>query len=661
MNNKENENNLTIEKNSLNKSNSDFKIAFTSELKNLKQDLLYYRNDILKDMRKLEEKINLKITEQSLMNSEQFNAYGEKIDQLSDKISVIDSLEESNINFYEKLKNYETFKLKIENQVTSMETKMNTLQKDFNFYVNNNERTINDNLIYPGIIGKNARFNNFRNFVDHILKNFQELNEFKENIKKLDFNSFKRKMNQNIADFRYAIADGYRNSVSLIQNNLKVFDSKWQIMVKNNDSIMEENNNKLGEFKALMNDYLSEFQKQFVNLEKNINDKLKEKINEFEITKNKIKEDMNNFQSNLELNKKIYQLNNEANEKKFILKENNINDNYNNDIINNEKSIINGNDENSHQNQNIKMNNNYPYITSKGRNNFIFKETSQGKNNIINEYQNYNENNPDKNDFAENFQYKMMNKSQTIFPYKSFANNFIDENSNLKSSKDKLATTQNDIYNKEDKLNLFNSNIKQKNDKTNYRRYIDLEQKDIPNDNYSVANIPSNIKIKKVILSNFLTKRNSNLRKSNSCLTVDKTIQKLKNNRCLSAKYRTNEESNSKKNINNLSRINKQKEIAKIKSNLEPLKTVSKKVGHQIDDNIISLMVMKVKPKINIGKNSDNLNKHKKKIWPNDRNKKAKNEKVQIGFGQTYREKNNIKELILINTKNFKKNRKIKL
>ena len=119
MNNKENENNLTIEKNSLNKSNSDFKIALASELKNLKQDLLYYRNDILKDMRKLEEKINLKITEQSLMNSEQFNAYGEKIDQLSDKISVIDSLEESNINFYEKLKNYETFKLKIENQVTS--------------------------------------------------------------------------------------------------------------------------------------------------------------------------------------------------------------------------------------------------------------------------------------------------------------------------------------------------------------------------------------------------------------------------------------------------------------------------------------------------------------------------------------------------------------
>ena len=159
-------------------------------------------------------------------------------------------------------------------------------------------------------------------------------------------------MNQNLADFRNAIADGYRNSVSLIQNNLKVFDSKWQIMVKNNDSIMEENNNKLGEFKTLMNDYLSEFQNKFVNLEKNLNDKLKEKINEFEITKNKIKEDMNNFQSNLELDKRIYQLNNEANEKKFILKENNISDNYNNDIINNnEKSILNGSDENIYQNQ----------------------------------------------------------------------------------------------------------------------------------------------------------------------------------------------------------------------------------------------------------------------------------------------------------------------
>ena len=682
MSNNKNENNLTLEKNQLNESTSDVKAVYTGELKNIKQDILYFKNDILKDMRKLEEKVNLKLTEQNMMNSEQFDAYEEKIDQLSDQIGVVNSLSVNNSNIVEKLKNYEIFKTRTNDQLLSLNVKMSSLQKEYKELFNNNEKIVNDNLRYPGIIGKNSKFRNFRNFIDYILGTFQEFNDFKDDIKNLDFNSFKKKVNTNLDDFRHAISDGYKSSLTLIQNSAKEFDSKWQKMVKNNEKLMEENEKKLEEIKSAMADYLSEFQSKMTILENNINDKLMDKINEFEKIKNKMKKDMENIQLNLELSKKNNQLKNEAEEQKFKLKEN-FSEYYNNIIMNNEKTILNTNKEFYNQNQNLTnnkefhnqnqniKNNNIPYITSKGRNNFILKEVLLNKHNnykkdssqdenikIIKNYQNEEEKNNTEINFMEKFSNKMINKSQGILESKSFENNFIDENSDVKNSKDRFALTQREIHNKNVKTDIFNSILKQGVDKTNYGRYMDFNQKDFSKNQYSVANIHPNIKIKKVVLPDFLTKRNKNLAKSNSSLTVDYPIQKEKIKKCLSGKDRMNEGAIIKKNIFDVVRMNKHKDKTKIKNIVESSKTINRRNKNQIDENLTSLMIMKIKPKINPARSLDNLNIQKKRNWSFD---KKKDEKIQIGTGQTYKEKIRVRELILINTKNLKKNRKIKL
>ena len=682
MSNNKNENNLTLEKNQLNESTSDVKAVYTGELKNIKQDILYFKNDILKDMRKLEEKVNLKLTEQNMMNSEQFDAYEEKIDQLSDQIGVVNSLSVNNSNIVEKLKNYEIFKTRTNDQLLSLNVKMSSLQKEYKELFNNNEKIVNDNLRYPGIIGKNSKFRNFRNFIDYILITFQEFNDFKDDIKNLDFNSFKKKVNTNLDDFRHAISDGYKSSLTLIQNSAKEFDSKWQKMVKNNEKLMEENEKKLEEIKSAMADYLSEFQSKMTILENNINDKLMDKINEFEKIKNKMKKDMENIQLNLELSKKNNQLKNEAEEQKFKLKEN-FSEYYNNIIMNNEKTILNTNKEFYNQNQNLTnnkefhnqnqniKNNNIPYITSKGRNNFILKEVLLNKHNnykkdssqdenikIIKNYQNEEEKNNTEINFIENYSNKMINKSQAILETKSFENNFMDENSDVKNSKDRFALTQREIHNKNSKTDIFNSTLKQGVDKTNYGRYMDFNQKDFSKNQYSVANIHPNIKIKKVVLPDFLIKRNKNLVKSNSSLTVDYPIQKEKIKKCLSGKDRMNKGTIIKKNIFDVVRMNKQKDKAKIKNIEESSKTINKRNKNQINENLTSLMIMKIKPKINPSKSLDNLNIQKKRNLSFD---KKKDEKIQIGTGQTYKEKIKIRELILINTKNLKKNRKIKL
>ena len=84
-----------------------------------------------------------------------------------------------------------------------------------------------------------------------------------------------------------------------------------------------------------------------------------------------------------------------------------------------------------------------------------------------------------------------------------------------------------------------------------------------------MANISSNIKIKQVVLPDYLTKRNGNLRKSNSSLTVDFPNQKEKKKKCLSGKYRMNAGANIRKNLFDVAKINNNKDKTKIKNILK--------------------------------------------------------------------------------------------
>ena len=74
--------------NSINTAHSSNKSLLSQEM----QDLLYFKNDILKDVRRMEEKMNIKLTEQNIVSSEQYNAYEKKLDMLSTQINMINSM-----------------------------------------------------------------------------------------------------------------------------------------------------------------------------------------------------------------------------------------------------------------------------------------------------------------------------------------------------------------------------------------------------------------------------------------------------------------------------------------------------------------------------------------------------------------------------------------
>ena len=91
----------------------------------------------------------------------------------------------------EKIKNFQPFISKTENDLLTLNLKLNATKNDVKDSYYKYEKLINENIIYPGIIGNNARFPNFRNFIDFVLSNIHLIEEFKEEIKSLDFNDYK--------------------------------------------------------------------------------------------------------------------------------------------------------------------------------------------------------------------------------------------------------------------------------------------------------------------------------------------------------------------------------------------------------------------------------------------------------------------------------------
>ena len=117
-----------------------------------------------------------------------------------------------------------------------------------------------------------------------------------------------------------------------------------------------------------------------------------------------------------------------------------------------------------------------------------------------------------------------------------------------------------------------------------------------------------------------------------------------------------------KKNIFDVYKINKHK-IDKIKelNHSESLKIVNKIDDPKNNENLKSFMIMKIKQKTNDYNYLNNLKKRKAKENSFEIKKFEKDENFQIGLRKPSYDKNKYKELILMNSKNLSKIRKIKL
>ena len=262
--------------------------------KSLKEDIIYFKEELLKQMNILEKSISQQKEEIRSQINGKFILYDDTIEKLNTNFSELKKLVDTNNYLKEQIDNWSHFKSDISKISTGNEIKITLLEKETysNFY--RIDKLLSNSIIYPRIIDKNARFKNFHEFIDYVLEKISILDIFKSKIE-LDLQSFKVKVDKiiqglkikldcSISDARQIVKNGVKENELIIKDYLtgKIYD----LQVKSNE-FEKKVEKKLEEFNLGLNTF-DEKMKLF-------DEKVEEKMNidKFGEEKNSIYYDIN--------------------------------------------------------------------------------------------------------------------------------------------------------------------------------------------------------------------------------------------------------------------------------------------------------------------------------------------------------------------------------
>ena len=582
----------------------------------IKNDLIYFRNEILKDMKEMETKFNDKIVNLYSLINKINSKSDEKLSAINIKIKTLQdndpSIIETKINSVIERNNNN-----LEQKISDLSTKIFILQKDLTNACYKYDKIVIDNLKVSGLIGDGCPYMNLKYFIEFLNKKITELITTKEKLV-IEIKTFKNKINDMNNQIKTEI-ENQKIFINEITSN-RINESNKKCLERSNkleeridnlrlenynfsndlikkteelkiqwdklENIKEEIYDKLNEEKISFKKYTDNLSKSFNSQKKeftNIKNKFNDKSNIFKqlpYRRNSINitnigtrlgdKDISKISNKKSLSKKYFFNKDELSlinkDEIHILKEDKINENINEidkeENVNNIKEIL---SENSEKKQNI-----------------IENEKENEKENELNvEINNINKNNRKNNKMNDNNLNDNENKNiYTRITIKSLNKKSKDEEKN------------------NDEINI----IKEKNDiiKENNNQKEELKQFQKTLNKNIFLNLKGNKSLQKFIFNNSLekkhSKKNANISQINFWNNnIKKKILKLENEKILEPLSLSND----LRTINNTSPFN-----LKIKnlSNKSQLKNLEDLLHLNINDSLSNL------------NSSDKENKFYKKI-----------------------------------------------
>ena len=455
------------------------KTLFEKQNLSIKNDIIFFKEDILKELKDLKQDLYAKCNHISIDLQEKYGQITLKNTELSKKTESISTILESQIlnnsNYEINSKEREKFKEEIKRDILSNKIKIGGLQEELKIHKENYNNIIKDNIIYKGIIGSGCKYKNMHQFFDYIILNINNLNNFKDK-KILDNKLYELKIenmldklnsqtNSIIENCKLFTKESIKKFEGKIYNELKLYDSKLLELRIQNIDYSKKAEQKIKDLDELYNKIISIKNEINVNNEKAINeikesnDKTNNLIsnyqNEFKSIKDhfniladffkdiKFRLNLSNIYTKREINEISNKLGFENNDKKTKRPES--------AIINNNKEIINNTINNTNFEIGNKTNSNEP----------LKKDEKSGDNqDISKKYNLINKNEDEKNNFIQKEKIRKILKNEKLEKY-----NYIYENNN----------NTNDIISSKKNYPEFcvkNYNSKDTNIKTTDRFYI---------------------------------------------------------------------------------------------------------------------------------------------------------------------------------------------
>ena len=274
-----------------NNKRENMKNLFDPQKISQKSDLLFFKNEILKEINQFKTDFSKQNKEIKDDFKDKMKLYELTINTMKDDLQQISSVIASNNFIKEKIEEMDKFKKEITDLSSSNKIKLNFLERETqdNFFRINN--IINNSVLYPRVIGNNSKFKNFHEFIDYTLSQLTAANSFQKRIE-FDLKSFKDKIDKAIQSLKVQIEMAVNSSSQLVKNGLRETENRIREFVNERVLNIQIKNKELE----------SRVEKAMIDLNKGINN-INDKANELN---NQLREEIEKFNAEAKiLNKNI--------------------------------------------------------------------------------------------------------------------------------------------------------------------------------------------------------------------------------------------------------------------------------------------------------------------------------------------------------------------
>ena len=283
----------------------------------LKKDFLFFKDDILKEIKTLETKIDVQKKENeklkdviSTQNSKMTNIHF-IVESISNQVNS----KEAMTNYYrEKIDILMDFKKIMEDLYAKQEYKIKVNFEELNKAIDKYDKVIFDNLTYMGTIGKNSKFKDFHGLIEYILSQIKIFTFFKEK-NEMEIKSFKNKLDTTVNSLNFQVSGIIGNVNEIVMSKIKDAEKKYSKEIKSIDEkimkFKEDNLEQIKNSEKERNDMIKKMKQELVELFESSVKKLNE-------SNNSIQKTLDNYEIQFsEIKKNINTINDVYNKMKY--------------------------------------------------------------------------------------------------------------------------------------------------------------------------------------------------------------------------------------------------------------------------------------------------------------------------------------------------------
>ena len=273
---------------------------------NIQNEMILFKNEILKDINLLTRDIIEKHKKYDFTFKKEIEKLNNLLTNTENKINDLSDLVSLDKETKRKLESLLEFKKKVEDYIITNDIRYENLEKDINDNVFRHDSIFKDTVIYPGIIGPMCRFKNFHELIDYLINQIHSLLKYKEK-NAIDLTLYKEKLENMISAFKLQIDNFMKSSTQFTRKTVNQAEERINDIFMKYDDLINVNRiqcskgnidleNKINDYKLANDDNLKNIVEENSKINNIINKLQKEDIKSIQDKINDIfKKNNNNY------------------------------------------------------------------------------------------------------------------------------------------------------------------------------------------------------------------------------------------------------------------------------------------------------------------------------------------------------------------------------